>query len=87
MTRSADERGEYIASSHVLSDSSVCEHRWYLLCPLCGADRSGLLGNAHDFMNDCPRCRGGPTGPTGPVPFISARNARRLAKRRAARGG
>jgi hypothetical protein len=33
-----------------------------VLCPRCGSDRSGLLGCAHDYINDCSSCRGRPTG-------------------------
>jgi hypothetical protein len=43
------------------------EHEWPRTCPRCGEDRSGLLGNAHDFINDCPSCRRGVTGVTGPT--------------------
>lgn len=86
-TRGSDERGEFIASSHTLPDGQACEHRWYLLCPNCGTDQSGLLRAVHDFDMDCPNCREGPFGSTGESakPFISARNVRRLARREARR--
>lgn len=85
--RGVDERGEYVASSHVLRDGNVCECRWYFACPQCGADRSSLLGEVHDFVNDCGRCRSGLTGPTGPIgSFTSVRNRRRLARREERRG-
>jgi hypothetical protein len=82
-----DEHGAFIATVQTHPGGKTCEYRWYLNCPRCGADRSGLLGAVHDFGSDCPRCRGGatgpgPTGPTGTRP-ISARNARRLTRQRA----
>ena len=91
--RGTDEHGEFVAT---VDAAGTVTYRWYLRCPRCGADRSGLLGVAHDFGSDCPRCRGPATGPTchvgsrGPKdppslrPYTptSARNLRRLARRK-----
>lgn len=80
-TYGEDEHGRYVASTVTCRDHSH-EYRWYLLCPNCGTYRSGLLGVAHDFANDCPSCRGGPIGPTGVTSGpTSFRNQRQLAKK------
>src|ERR1700754_4867104 len=38
-------------------------------CDRCGADKSDLLGHAHDFVIDCPQCRPGPQGVPGCYPL------------------
>lgn len=56
-------------------------------CTTCGADKSGLRNCTHDFLNDCPQCRGpaytgmGQTGSQGQTGIGSTVESWRRRKR------